>query len=240
MMLRMGIIISVLVLTIASAWNNWEHMSAYGMGVAVLVIAAEMLKPLLPVALVHHGTNQHTTQWCGTLLLWCIIVAFSFVNTFSNAIQRHAIDTSKRGRIAASETRPEHVILKELAAVRTCPELEKFRDEKQGKRTVKVAYTVPDTDCQQTKAAEKLALTAELTKQKQREANGQDATIDKNTITDGQIALANIFGWNPRRYEVVMYTVLLWTLLAELGSALGGLCIPQSEGQRKENVKNKT
>jgi hypothetical protein len=233
MMLRMGIMLAVVVMTISSAWNNWEHMQSFGMAIAVLVIAAEMLKPLLPVALVHHGTNQHTTQWCGTLLLWCIIVAFSFVNTFSNTIQKQAMDVSKKGRVAASETRAEHVILRELASVRSCPELERTRDEKQGKRTIKVAYTIPDTDCQQTKAAEKLALTAELTKQKSREANGQDAVIDKHTVTDGQIALANVFGWNPRRHEVMMYTVLLWTLLAELGSALGGLCIPKTEEKQK-------
>jgi hypothetical protein len=234
MLLRLGLGAAVVTLTAASAWNNWQHMRSFGLGVAILVIAAEVAKPLLPVALIEHGKNRASLQWCGTLLLWCIIVAFSFVNTFGNALTRHAKDKARQGIVAASATRPEHVILRELASVKSCPDKEETRDEVQpakGKKkaiVLQVKVRVPDTECAQKVAADKLALTAELTESKRREANALDAPIDKNTVTDGYIELARMAGWEPQRYQIDTYTVLLWTLLAELGSALGGLCIPRS------------
>jgi hypothetical protein len=223
MMLRVGIGIAVAVLTVASAVNNWEHMSKFGMGVCILVVAAEMLKPLLPIALAEHSRDMNYGAWVGTLGLWCMIVLFSFVNTFSAALTRQATEIARQGTIKSSETRPEHIILRELASVRTCKPIRVTIGK--GKRAEVVEKE--DAACLQDAAAKKLALTAELTTHKARTAVGHDVAIDAHTVTDGQTTLANMLGWNPNRWHVQIWTVLLWVLVCELGSALGGLCIPR-------------
>jgi hypothetical protein len=236
MFLRIGISSAVGVFTLASAWNNWEHLRGYGPGVIAALLAAEIMKPMLPVAMLQHAENESPTKAAATALAWALIVAFSASNTFSNAYASHAIMTKKAGIINASETRPEHIILGDMAAILPCKDLDKQREEqtrdaKGRQRTIKIAYKEADTDCQQTSAAKKLALTAELTTQKKRESLGQDATIGRDAVTDAQITVANMLGYAPKRFEMVVYVVLLWTALIEICSAFGGLCIPTKKAK---------
>jgi hypothetical protein len=236
MFLRIGISIAVAVFTLASAWNNWEHLRGYGYGIIAALLAAEIMKPMLPVAMLHHVENESPTKAVATIMAWALIVVFSVNNTFSNTYASHATVAKKAGIINASETRPEHIILGDMAAILTCKDLDKQREEqtrdaKGRQRTIKIAYKEADTDCQQTAAARKLALTAELTTQKERKTSGQDATLDRNAVTDAQITVANMLGYAPKRFEMVVYVALLMTALIEICSAFGGLCIPTKKAK---------
>jgi hypothetical protein len=235
MLLRLGLGAGVIIFTVASATLNYEHMKGYGYAAAGIVIAAELLKPLLPIALVSHATARHTGAWVGTLCLWLLIVFFSFINSFGNTLVRHA--KVKEGTAIASrdQTRPEHVILRELASLRPCNPNTEIREEQRtqgtGKQarvvTVKVPYQVPNTACEQQRAANQLALTSEMTESKRRESRNLDVIVSPHTVTDGYIAVANMFGFSLRRHETDILTVLLWVLLCEVGSAFGGLAIPR-------------
>jgi hypothetical protein len=237
MLLRLGLGAGVVVFTIASATLNYEHMKGYGLAAAGIVIAAELLKPLLPIALVSHATSKHVGAWCGTLALWLLIVFFSFVNSFGNTLVRHAKVKEGTAMAARDMTRPEHVVLRELAGLAACEPLTEYRDELQttgkGKqqitKTIKSAFKVPNTACEQQRASNQLALTAEMTETKRRESRNLDVVVSPHTVTDGYIAVASMFGFNLRRHETDILTVLLWVLLCEIGSAFGGLAIPRGE-----------
>lgn len=239
MLLKLGLGAGVVVFTAASATLNYEHMRGYGMAAAAIVVAAEILKPLLPVALVQHADNRHGGAWVGTLALWLLIVFFSFVNSFGNTLIRHAKVKETQAVAARDTTRPEHVILREIASLKQCPALRKVREEvttipakgKQPARqqTKQIPYEERDTECEQARAASQLALTAEITESKRRESRNLDVVINQHTATDGYIQVANMFGFGPRRHEMDVWVVLLWVLLCELGSAFGGLAIPRDK-----------
>jgi hypothetical protein len=204
MMLRLLLGCCVLTLTAASAYNNWQHMQHLGIGVLALVIGAELAKPLLPIALIAHSKNGAIGQWLGTLLIWLVIVVFSFVNTFGNSVARLAIEKARQDKSVEGETRPQFIILREIAEV-TC----KKREQEKCK-------------------AKRDALEAEL-KVATNNSDGVsvEAAISGDVTTNGYIQLAALGGFTATEEQVNVYTVLLWTLLAELGSALGGLCIPR-------------
>jgi hypothetical protein len=209
MILRLLLGLCVLTLTAASAYNNYQHMQHLGYGVLALVIGAELAKPLLPIALIAHARNEAIGQWLGTLCIWLVIVVFSFVNTFGNSVARLAIEKARQDKNVAGETRPEFVILRELANI-TCKKKE--QEKCQSKRN---------------------ALNAELNMAKKTgETTSVEAAISGDVTTNGYIQLAALGGFQVSEEQVNVWTVLLWTLLAELGSALGGLCIPQ----RKKNA----
>jgi hypothetical protein len=241
MLLRLGILASVVVLTLASALNNWSHMVKYGGEIATLVIAAELLKPLLPVALAQHSANGGagaTARFVGTLTLWLIIVLFSAVNTFSNALTKQGARANQQHELAASVTRPEHLIRRDISTIPACRDVVKAdqvlkTDKKGGGKIVTVRTTVADTACEVERSAKIQALESELATRKEREKAQENFATDKDAVPDGLIHLASLVGWRIQRHEVSIYTVLLWTLLAELGSALGGLCVPVASDKRK-------
>lgn len=239
MLLRVGLVLATIVSVVASAANNLQHMQRFGYAVVAIVIAGELFKVFIPIGLSAHAENRHSGAWMGGLVLWCVIVVFSVLNTFGNTLTQHARDKQKQGIAAASATRPEHIILGELAGLKACPDRDETREQiepakgNRRARVLRVQVKVPDTECAQAVAARKLALTAELTEQKERRNRGDDATIDKNTVTDGYLELFQALGWRLDRYKVDLYTALLWTLVAELGSCLGGLTVPAWERKKK-------
>ncbi len=239
MLLRLGLGLGVTVFTLASTWNNWDHLRQYGMGVAAIVIAAELFKLFCPIALIVHAGSRATFQWIATLTLWAIVVLFSFVNTFGNTLVRHAKVKEETTQIARETTRPEHVIMREMALLKQCPPLRKVRLEPvppvKGKAQPdkRVPYEEPDLLCEQQRAADQLALTTELTETKRRQSIGREVAISGNTATDGYIMVANMFGVRAQRYEMDVWIVLLWTLLCEVGSAFGGLTIPMERKEKK-------
>jgi hypothetical protein len=203
MILRLLLGCCVLTLTAASAYNNYQHMQHLGIGVLALVIGAELAKPLLPIALIAHSNNGAIGQWLGTLLIWLVIVVFSFVNTFGNSVARLAIEKARQDKSVEGETRPQFIILREIAAI-TCKKKEQEK-------------------CK----AKRDALEAELEKASKDADVSVEAAISGDVTTNGYIQLAALGGFTATEEQVNVYTVLLWTLLAELGSALGGLCIPR-------------
>jgi hypothetical protein len=234
MLIRLGLGIGVAVFTAASAWNNWEHLKAYGLAIGLMIIAAEVFKLLCPIALIQHAENHATFQWCATLGMWLVVVVFSFVNTFGNTLLRHAKVKEGTAIEARDVTRPEHVIMREMAGLRQCPALQKEREEQQqivvkGKpstKQVKVRYEQADSICEQQRAADQLSLTAEMTESRRRQGIGRDVSVSQHTVTDGYILVAGMLNISVRRHEMDVLTVLLWTLLCEVGSAFGGLAIP--------------
>lgn len=234
MLLRIGLGLGVTVFTVASAWNNWEHLKAYGLAIGLMIVAAEVFKLLCPVALIAHAENRSTFQWAATLAMWLVVVVFSFVNTFGNTLLRHAKVKESVAVEARNDTRPEHVIMRDMAALRQCPALQKTREEAipargpKGKASTKlVAYEVADSICEQQRAADQLALTAEMTESRRRMGIGRDVAVSQHTVTDGYILVAGMLNISVRRHEMDVLTVLLWTLLCEIGSAFGGLAIPR-------------
>jgi hypothetical protein len=203
----------------SSGVNNWQHMAHYGYGIAILVVAAEIAKLALPVAMLIHARRGDAAQWCVALLMWCIIVVFSFFNTFGNALTRHAMEKGRLESVAASVTRPEHLILKEISLLPACKPLVQWLAN-QKKET-------PDQACLDRNAAKKAALDSELKQTKARQESNIDVVIDKYTVEDGYMMLASRFGISLQRHEISVYLTLLWTLLAEVGSAFGGLAIPE-------------
>lgn len=235
MLLRVGLGLGVMVFTVASAWNNWEHLKAYGLAIGLLIIAAEIFKLLCPVALIEHAENRSTFQWAATLSLWIVVVLFSFVNTFGNTLLQHAKIKEVQQTDARNVTRPEHVILREMSNLKQCPPLQRSRQlpreyTKQGKAlpVKSEVFELPDTLCEQQRASDQLALTAEMTESKRRLGMGREASVGGHVATDGYILVAGMLNITVRRHEMDVLTVLLWTLLCEVGSAFGALAIPRT------------
>lgn len=226
MLLKLGIGAAVALLTAASGFNNWQHLENFGYAIATLVIAGEILKVLLPIAMLEHVKAASAWQWLGTVLVWSILVVFSFVNTFGNVTTKHAQEKARLHAEKVGEVRPEHVILRDMAGLPPCQN--KIETRAVNGKAKAVSYQVPNVACQQQRAAQRLALTAELTESKRRELKGMTAAIDGDTVATSQIRLASMFGFEMSKHGAETFMLLLWTLLAEIGSAFGGLCIPRT------------
>lgn len=192
----------VLVLTGASAYANYIHVSSHGASIIGLVIGAEIIKFGAPLAMAEHAERGHGTRFVMTLVLWAFVVVFSFTNTFGNALKKHSIEQARIETEKANSTRPEHVVLKEIAQLPAC-----------GKR-----------GCTKQQVDKRTALEAEV---KLARKNGtHTAVVKDDAIRDGFVMLAASAGHEMNPDRVFVTISLIWTLLAEIGSALGGLAIP--------------
>lgn len=228
MLLRIGIGLGVTLLAFSSMLANYQHVQGYGWSIIGLVIAGECLKPLLPLAMREHARQEAFLPMAATFLVWLMIVTFSWVNTFGNSLMRHAMEQAKVEAARAGEVRPEHVILKDIAALPPC------KAEWQGKgRNAKRIEHCPDG------RAERLAaLQGEIRKSRELEKSAKlhggdipkaTAHVDDTAIRDGLIAMVSFFGVKMPREMVFVYVTLLWTALAEIGSALGAVAIPRKK-----------
>lgn len=210
MLARIAIASAVLVLASASAYANVLYVQGMGASILGLVLGAEIFKFLAPWALVRHAETRRGAAWLATFGLWLIVVAFSFVNTFGNALTRHATEQARIEHLRETQTRAEHVILKEIANIPACTK------SKRG----------PSAGCAETHQAQKRALEAELRATAKRGSN-TGVVAKGDPVRDGVLALASAVGVEIPREKVFVLITLIWTLLAELGSAIGILAIPR-------------
>lgn len=212
MLLRLVVAAGVLTLAASSAYANYLHVAPLGATIVGLVIGAELLKLGLPVAMLHHCDKGHTLSFLVSLVVWVGVVVFSFANTFGNALMRHAVEQAKLERAQASATRAEHVILRDIAAIPACKPATKSRAEV----------------CPPTRAPRLAALEAELKTARSRTGREEVAGhIQGDPIREGMTALAAFAGYELPKEKVFLLVTLIWTLLAEVGSAIGGLAIPR-------------
>jgi hypothetical protein len=151
-----------------------------------------------------------------TLGVWLLVVVFSFINTFGNALMRHATEQASLDMQRDNATRPEHVLLKEIASIPACK-----------KRA--------DSECQDRNVTRKKALQAEIVASRKNATKDQKPVALGDPIRDGLMQLAGMLGIELQHARVFVVVTLIWTLLAEVGSSLGALAIPMS--QRKQKVQ---
>lgn len=212
MLLRLAVAAGVLTLAASSAYANYLHVQPLGLTIVGLVIGAEIFKFAAPIAMVEHSKQHHAVAFLATLTVWLLVVAFSFANTFGNALMRHAVEQAKLERAKASATRPEHVILKDIAAIPGCKPATKSRGEV----------------CPQGRKEKLQAFEAELKAARLRTGKEEVAGhIQGDPIREGMTALAGFAGIELPQERVFVIVTLIWTLLAEIGSAIGGLAIPR-------------
>lgn len=210
-------------------------MEKFGLAIAVMVVAGEILKLVLPIFAVEHYENKYASGFLAALVMWFLVVSFSFVNTFGNSVAKHAYETSRQGALAASVTRPEHIIRKEIGDLALCAKLNKTRQVTlTSKRGVPYSssetYQEDDKACEDKRAKQITALEAEIAEHSKRLDKGDDVAIGKYVVTDAYMSLADMFGFkNVKRNTIELWTTLLWTLLAEVGSAFGGLVFPRAK-----------
>lgn len=212
MLLRLVIAAGVLTLAASSAYANYLHVAPLGATIVGLVIGAEIFKFAAPIAMAEHSRQHASVAFVATLVVWLLVVAFSFANTFGNALMRHAVEQAKLERAQASATRAEHVILKDIAALPSCKPATKQRQE----------------TCPAGRKEKLAALEGELKAARQRTGKEEVAGhIQGDPIREGMTALAAFAGIELPRERVFILVTLIWTLLAEVGSAIGGLAIPR-------------
>lgn len=213
MLLRLVVAAGVLTLAASSAYANYLHVAPLGATIVGLVIGAEVFKFAAPIAMAEHSRQHASVAFLATLVVWLLVVAFSFANTFGNALMRHAVEQAKLERAQASATRAEHVILRDIAAVPACKPATKSRAEV----------------CPPTRAPRLAALEAELRTARARTGSREEVAghIQGDPIREGMTALAAFAGYELPKEKVFLLVTLIWTLLAEVGSAIGGLAIPR-------------
>lgn len=214
MILRLTVATGVLALAASSAYANFVHVQPLGLSIIGLVIGAELFKFAAPLAMADHLRKHNSAAFLATLVVWMLVVAFSFANTFGNALMRHAIEQAKLERVQASATRPEHVILRDIAALPAC----------------KLATKKAPERCPQGRRERLEALTAEVKLARARTGKEAIAShVKGDPIREGVTALAAFVGFELPRESVFVLVTLIWTLLAEIGSAIGILAIPRRQ-----------
>lgn len=205
MILRLVVAAGVLTLAASSAYANFLHVQALGISIIGLVIGAEIFKFAAPIAMARHAEDSRTPAWLATFVIWLLVVAFSFTNTFGNALARHAKEQARIEHARDSATRPEHVVLRDIAAIRC----------KKG-------------GCTDKQVNERKALDAELKATRARPQTGE-VQARGDPIREGFVTIAGVLGIELAPERVFVFVTLIWTLLAEIGSALGGLAIPRGK-----------
>jgi hypothetical protein len=223
MLVRLALALGVIALAVASGANNLSHTKAYGWEIVILVGAAELLKLVLPLAMLVFAKSHQPARWIAALFMWALIVVFSAVNTFGNVITVHATKKANMQEARQNHTsRQEHVILRDISNVATC------NATVVGKGKNRVTFP-PDEQCVENRKNKIAAFQSELQKAKETPVAG--AKVDAFAVEDGYVMTAALFGWYPNRNQIAIYMLLLWVALCEIGSALGGFCIPERKKQ---------
>lgn len=207
MIVQLTVAAGVITLAVASAWANYLHVAPMGGTIVALVIGAELFKFAAPVAMRDHMTSWRPGAFLATLAVWLIVVAFSFANTFGNALTRHAMEEARHESARESHARPAHVVLRDIAALPRC-----------GKRG--------SDDCM-ARRDRVAALQAELALARKRGDTSSAPIVRGDPIRSGMIQLAAFVSVELPSDRVFVLVTLVWTLLAEVGSALGALAIPR-------------
>jgi hypothetical protein len=203
MIAAIGVGAGVAMLCISSAYGNYTYVANLGPSIIGLVIGAELFKFVAPIAMQRHARNNAAIQFIATLVLWLLVVAFSFINTFGNALSKHANEQLRVEHTQQSIVRPEHLILKDMAQ----PQCNKKRKD----NCVNDAIII--------------SLRSELkTAQSER---GVIALAGFEPIREGMTTLATFVNIDLPKEQVYIFVTLIWTLLAEVGSAIGALAIPK-------------
>lgn len=206
MLVTIGISLSVAALCISSAYGNYTYVANLGPAIIGLVIGAEIFKFIAPIAMQQHVKNWSPIQFVATLALWLLVVVFSFVNTFGNALSKHAIEQVRAEQASQQLVRPEHLILKDMAAPKC--------------RKKSAAGTCINE-------AQLISLRAELKQAQSSKSQGAIVQVGFEPIREGMTTLAQFADIELPKEQVYIFVTLIWTLLAEVGSAIGGLAIPR-------------
>lgn len=212
MLIRLIIGLGVFICTCASVYLNFSHVQNLGAGIIGLVIGAELIKFSALGALYANAQNEHWGGVFAALVLWFIAVAFSLTNTFGASLSRHAEEYARIERDRESGVRAEHVIRQEIAGLAMCGK---------GKSRKICDSEQPRLD----------ALNAEIVAARKKGAdNSGDAAayVRGDPVREGIIELAKIANINIPKHRVYLWVTLLWTLLAEIGSAIGVVAIPNT------------
>ena len=221
MLIRLLMALGVVCLCLASGFNNFNHTRAYGWEIVMLIAASELLKLMLPLAMIHFAKEAQPSRWLASLFMWLLICVVSAVNTFGNVITVHATKKANMQEARANHTsRQEHVILRDISNVPTCDATTTGR----GKNRV---TTPPNQQCVENRNHKIAAFKAELHKAKQEPIAG--AKVDAFAVEDGYVMTAALFGFYPNRQQIAIYMLLLWVALCEIGSALGGFWSPRGK-----------
>lgn len=211
MLTRVILTLGVLVLAMSSALANYMHVQNLGTAIVGLVVGAELIKF---AALGAMYVNAHDDNWLGgfaALALWLIACLFSFTNTFGNSLARHAEEQARIDRDRESGTRAEHVIRQEIAGLPMCGK---------GKKRAICEDAKPRLEALQSEIA--------ASRKNGSDTKGEAATYVKgDPVREGMGELAKIVGIELPRHRIYLWVTLLWTLLAEIGSAIGVIAIPK-------------
>jgi hypothetical protein len=200
MLIRLGITLAVLCLALASGYGNYQHVESLGIAVIGVIIGGEALKIFLPIAMTQHHDNGHIAKLIASFIIWIVVVVTSFVNTFGNALTRQAQQDMIATQKQAAIYRPVSVIMADIR------KLECGKKEKKCNNRLQL-------------------LNEELELSRANPAPKIEANSDQ-TKAGLQLISASIFATPIAKENTIIYVALLWTLLAELGSAFGGLAIP--------------
>jgi hypothetical protein len=237
-------ILSVVILAGASGWNNLQHVYQYGLGVVLIVIGAELFKVLaLPMA-AQNWADDRPWQCVAAVIVWLGVFVFSLVNTFGNTLTRRAELVEHIKAEQAEASRPLAVIMRDItsyASTDCTPQTEQRKSKKTNQETGKrqIVWEIVNkplpSDCVKIAALrDELALAEKQQTEKALNTNDRLNRYAKgDAVADGLITLSGIFQVyvsSPMK-TIPVYIVLLWTLMAEVGSALGALAIPAKRGK---------
>lgn len=242
--LRYIAILSVLCLAGASAYNNVQHVYRLGAGIILIVVGAELFKVIaLPIAA--NYWDEEKPFKCGiTVFTWLGILVFSLVNTFGNTLTRRAELIASIEHNQANASRPIATIIREIADLppTDCtPQTEQRKSKVGSGKERKTVWEIVNKPLPAT-CAKRDALNVELSHAqmqaaKQAASNSQVMTdyAKGDAVKDGLVTLAGVFQvYIPRPDATIpVYIVLLWTLMAEIGSAFAALAVPA----RREHTK---
>jgi hypothetical protein len=211
MLLRLSAVLAVAILAVASGYANYLHVAAMGGSAILLVVGGELLKLiLLPVAY-SHFTESRPIPFLISIGIWLVVVAFSFANTFGNALMRNALEQGRIERAAESKTRPVLTIRREMAELPPC------NAKKKAARELCIDA--------RTDKLETLKIELELA-EKRTDRENRESYLNGDPVKKGIVKLADMAGIVVREDQTFILVAILWTLLAEIGSAFGGLIIP--------------
>lgn len=231
---RIVVGLAALTLAIASGWGNYLYVANSGGAIVLAVLAAEMLKFSLPLAIRMHWEQARGVSLFGGVLLWIMVIVFSTLNTFGNAVTRREEAKQQVKNELSQQFRPVAEIAKQIARLppmdceqRTQIQFVFDRNPETGKKrktTKEVKLPIPGICSSRASLQQEL----DLARKAEERANASTVKVllSHNPMEDGISMIAAILGYAIPSYVLPFVPVLVWVLFMELGSAIGGLAIP--------------
>lgn len=235
MIARAILVIGAIAIAFASGWGNYLHVQNSGTAIISAVIAAECFKFAMPWAL---RENIDSENWLGilaTVVIWVCALAFSSLNTFGNAVTKRADAQAAVQAERQARLRPVAEVLADLNKLppTDCTPKSRVQSRWQGKGKNKQEIRETVTLSLSPICGTKDALQLELSTIQGVQVNREPVTVhaSDDSVRDGMVTLAAMYGKFLNPQWAPIYVVLLWSVFQELCSSLVVLAIPRGKSK---------